>query len=438
MQPGILVRLQAARVLLEVTRNYRQLDDAIDMHREGVNKQDQALLQAICYGVMRWYLQLLFWMEHHAGRPAEDLKPAVRALILIGLYQLKYMRIPPHAAIHSTVECASHLQSKRAKGLINAVLRGFQRSLHDGQAEQRRLLQGQTEAIQYAHPNWMLQQFRTDWPQDWLEIVEHNNQQAPMVLRLDPHRLTVKDYLSQLEVEGLEASQHRVVPHAVVLNSPVDVKQLPGFDLGAVSVQDAAAQLAVPLLDHKQNHRVLDACAAPGGKTAHILQQTRPESLVAVDNDARRLQRVADTLTRIDQSATLIEGDAGNPDAWWDGKPFDRILLDAPCSASGVIRRHPDIKYLRTEKALQKAIKRQAKILDAVWQLLRPGGMLVYVTCSVFKAENQHQVARFMADRDDVELVEMQVDWGRGNIGRQVLPGEDGMDGFYFAQLLKR
>ena len=438
IKPGTAVRLQAARILLAVTEEYQQLDDAIDRYNESLSTKDAALCQAICYGVMRYHAELVFWMEHLADRPAEELKPAVQILILSGLFQLKYMRVPAHAAIHSTVECAASLRSTRAKGLINAILRGFQRHFSAADAAKyQQIVQQQPETALYAHPQWMLERFKSDWPEHWQRIARHNNEQAPMTLRLDVQQLEMQDYLIRLKSAGIEATRHPIAASAVILSQPLDVKDLPGFSEGLVSVQDAAAQLAAPMLQHNDGQRVLDACAAPGGKTAHILQLAKPASLLALDNSAARLEKVTSMLQRLGASAEVVVGDAAHTDNWWDGKLFDRILLDAPCSASGVIRRHPDIKYLRSEKALQKIIKRQKKILDAMWQLLKPKGMLLYVTCSIFKAENEDQVSAFLQRYTDARLAELSVAWGIGKTGRQLLPGDDDMDGFYFAPLIK-
>jgi 16S rRNA (cytosine967-C5)-methyltransferase len=434
-QPGVTVRVRAAQVLLAVFHDYQHLDDAIQKYVTGLGPKDSALLQAICYGVMRWYLTLMFWLELLADRPAKELKPPVRVIILIGLYQLEFMRTPAHAAIHSTVEAAEHLHAKRAKGLINAVLRAYQRRQKSEEPD-RQLLE-HTQA-RYAHPMWMLERFQTDWPDSWNQIIESNNKQAPMVIRVDLHRTSIDKYIQQLQSTKIEATHHPVAEAAVVLSKPVAVDLLPGFDEGLVSVQDGAAQLAASLLQHNSQHRVMDACAAPGGKTAHILQLQQPAYLLALDNSKERLLRVSEMLQRIGAKAEVVTGDASTPREWWDGQQFDRILLDAPCSASGVIRRHPDIKYLRTENSLRKIVKRQAKILDSLWQLLNPGGMLLYVTCSIFKIENQEQVTAFLNRHEDASLEEMTGDWGRGRIGRQLLPGDYDMDGFYFAPIRKQ
>jgi 16S rRNA (cytosine967-C5)-methyltransferase len=435
LPPGVRVRVQAALVLLEVTRDYQQLDDAIQQHATGIGAADTGLMQAICFGVMRWYLTLMSWLEQLADRPVNQLKPEVRVVILIGLYQLKFMRIPAHAAIHATVESAGYLQAKRAKGLINAVLRGFQRLEKSSGQDQH---QQAREEVRYAHPQWMLQEFQADWPDSWYQIVEYNNRQAPMALRVNLQRITREEYLAQLQQSAIDAHVHPVAESCIVLSSPVAVDMLPGFQDGLVSVQDAAAQLAAPLLRHTDRHRVLDACAAPGGKTTHILEIARPAYLAALDNSSERLARVHENVQRVGAVADIVQGDASSPHEWWDGEGFDRILLDAPCSASGVIRRHPDIKYLRSPKSIARIVRRQAKILDAMWQVLNSGGMLLYVTCSIFKAENEQQIIAFLERHEDARLEAMQASWGQGTTGRQLLPGDHDMDGFYFAPIRKQ
>lgn len=428
---GVTVRQQAVKILLKVIEEYQSLDTVIEAEIEQIVELDRPLLQALCYGVMRWLHQLNEWLAQLSDRPASKLKPEVRILILLGLYQLKYTRIPAHAAIHATVACAPGLKAPHAKGLINAVLRQYQRL-------QERSELVQNERTEFSHADWMMEQIRKDWPDDWQDILNSNNQQAPMVLRLDTSNMSRPEYIDMLSVKQISASEHPHSKSAIVLEKAVNVIELPGFDQGLVSVQDAAAQLGVPLLQGKREHRILDACAAPGGKTAQILQQIAPQALYAMDNSQQRLQKLQPLFERIHASASVIVGDASKPEDWWDGKPFNRILLDAPCSASGVIRRHPDIKHLRSAKALEKIAKRQSRILDAIWPTLASGGRLVYVTCSIFKIENELQISKFLQRQEDAELEEIQAAWGRGTIGRQVLPGEDGMDGFYFAVMNKR
>ena len=426
----MLVREQAVRVLLGVIDRHQSLDSILERYLARVQFVDRPLLQTLCYGVMRWYLQLREWLAQFLDRPVDRLKPEIQILILLGIYQLRYTRIPAHAAIHATVECAAFLQVSRAGGLINAILRAYQRSEEQG-------LLTDNKATRYAHPDWMLDTIRADWPDDWRRILQNNNQQAPMVLRLDIENMSREKYLELLGSAGIEARGHKYAPAGIVLKKAVAVKELPGFAQGLVSVQDAAAQLAVPLLEATPRHRVLDACAAPGGKTAHILQQVRPAELVALDSSLQRLEKLKALLERIHQSAEIVIGDAANPEDWWDGKYFDRILLDVPCSASGVIRRHPDIKHIRSLSAVHEIVQRQARILDAVWHLLRRGGRIVYVTCSIFKSENKDQIEKFLQRQGNAVLKPIEAIWGQGQSGRQILPGESDMDGFYFAILEK-
>lgn len=429
-RPGVLVREQAARALLCVINGHQSLDGILERYLARVQPIDRPLLQTLCYGVMRWYLQLREWLAQFSDRPVDRLKPEVQILILLGIYQLRYTRIPEHAAIHATVECAASLRISYAGGLINAILREYQRGDRQG-------LLADNNTTRYAHPGWMLDMIRVDWPDDWQRVLQNNNQQAPMVLRLDVESMPREEYLELLGRIGIEACDHKHAPAGIVLKEAVEVGELPGFEQGLVSVQDAAAQLAVPLLEAMPRHRVLDACAAPGGKTAHILQQVGPGELVAIDSSPQRLKKLEALFERICRNAEVIVGDAASPEGWWDGKYFDRILLDVPCSASGVIRRHPDIKHIRSLSAVHEIVQRQARILDAVWGLLKQGGRMVYVTCSVFKSENKDQIERFLQRHGNAILKPIAGTWGRGRSGRQILPGESGMDGFYFAILEK-
>ncbi|HFE32048.1 MAG TPA: 16S rRNA (cytosine(967)-C(5))-methyltransferase RsmB, partial [Gammaproteobacteria bacterium] len=320
-------------------------------------------------------------------------------------------------------------------GLVNAVLRNFQR-----QAEELLAAADASEPGRWAHPQWLIDSVRTAWPDDWQRILTANNERAPMTLRVNVRQQSRDDYLQRLEQAGIDAEATTHSDGGIRLRSPCDVTQLPGFSEGAVSVQDEAAQLAAQLLDVRPGQRVLDVCAAPGGKTAHILERSDDIALLAVDIEARRLQRVTDNLQRLGLQAEVREGDARRPDDWWDGRPFERILLDAPCSASGVIRRHPDIKLLRRPGDIETLLELQGEILRAIWPLLAPGGMLLYATCSVLPQENQQRVAAFLAEQPDAEGRPLEADWGRASgIGRQILPGGVAqMDGFYYACLHKR
>jgi 16S rRNA (cytosine967-C5)-methyltransferase len=393
---------------------------------------DRALVQALCYGVLRWQPRLQYFADRLLKRPMKSRDRDIECLIWVGLYQLEAMRIAKHAAVDETVGAATALDKPWAGGLINALLRGFLR--------ERDALSAAADAVpaaHWAHPEWWINRLRTDWPDDWQTLLTANNAQAPMTLRVNRRQGSREHTLQQLARAGHHATINAHAPDAITLESPCDVLQLPGFALGAVSVQDAAAQLACGLLDAQPGQRVLDACAAPGGKTAHLLEAADID-LVAIDRDATRLTRVRETLDRLGLTARLIAADALQTRDWWDGRPFDRILLDAPCSASGVIRRHPDIKLLRRADDIAALAAAQRALLAALWPLLAPGGMLLYVTCSVLAEENRQNVNAFLDDHADARARPIDATWGRAaGPGRQILPGESGMDGFYYALLEK-
>ena len=408
---------------------------------------ERALAQEMCYGVLRWQPRLTAILGHLMHKPLKDRDANIHALLLLGLYQLIYMRTPNHAAVTETVSATKALNKVWASGLVNAVLRGYVRDAQHLATEVDR-----DEAVACAHPAWLLNAIKVAWPTvasdilpqaPWQAIVAANNQRPPMTLRVNARHMDRAAYLQALHAVDIEAHAAPHTSHGITLTQPVDVGRLPGFKDGWVSVQDAAAQLAASLINAPQvGQRVLDACAAPGGKTAHILELQPGIALTALDNDDQRLNRVRETLQRlgldIDGSARVRQGDAATPATWWDGEPFDCILLDAPCSATGVIRRHADIKYLRRPEDIATLAEQQARILEALWPLLRSGGMLLYVTCSILPQENQQQIIRFLAAHPDAREQLICADWGRPvEVGRQVLPGEDAMDGFYYAQLIK-
>jgi 16S rRNA (cytosine967-C5)-methyltransferase len=340
------------------------------------------------------------------------------------------LNIPPHAAVAKTVEASRHLGKPWAAGLVNAVLRRYEREGARLWAEIERDPQAAT-----AHPRWLLERLQHDWPQDWPSIVQANNQHPPMTLRVNALHMDREHYLRVLAESGIEAWTAEHVSHGVILGSPLDVNALPGFREGWVSVQDAAAQLAAPLLEVRLGERVLDACAAPGGKASHILESI-PCELWTVDLSAERLQQVEDNFGRLGLRARLVVGDATRPDTWWDGVPFDRILLDAPCSSTGVIRRHPDVKVLRRPQDIAALARLQGRLLAALWPLLKPGGRLLYCTCSILAEENEQVVQGFLETHSEATERTIEAAWGRLRaVGRQVLPGQYGMDGFYYARI---
>jgi 16S rRNA (cytosine967-C5)-methyltransferase len=416
-------------------RDGRNLPDALDgVLNQIPAKRDRPLAQAMAYGVLRWYWQLDWLLSQLLQTSLKKRDVDIQACLLLGLYQLMEMRIPDHAAVAETVKLASQLKKVWAKNLINGVLRNFLR-----QRETLLSSMQQHAVARTAHPLWLLTQLQQDWPQHWEAITAANNANPPMTLRVNTTQYARSTYLARLTESGISATAASHTEAGLTLTEPVGVERLPGFAQGAVSVQDAAAQLAAQLLNTQPGERVLDACAAPGGKTAHIMErQPRLAELVALDVSPERLQRVDENLMRLGLNATTLAGDASQPSSWWDQQAFDRILLDAPCSASGVIRRHPDIKLLRRADDLSQLVMAQAQILNALWPLLKSGGMLLYATCSVLQQENSQQIQRFLATQADARLVTISAAWGHElQAGRQILPGEDGMDGFFYACILK-
>jgi 16S rRNA (cytosine967-C5)-methyltransferase len=423
-------------VLNRVLQNGQSLTVALDLafsgnESETMESKDKAFVQALCYGVCRHIYRLDFILNELLDKPLKDHE--VKALALVGLYQLEFMRVKPHAAVSETVQAAR--KKPWAKALLNALLRNYLR--------QQDSLKQKADAIRssaVSHPDWLIKCIEQDWPEHAADIYLENNLQAPLVLRINLSSVSRESYMRQLEERGIIAAEVEFCPSAIVLDKPVQVELLPGFSDGQVSVQDTAAQLAATLLDIQPGQRVLDVCAAPGGKTAHILEaQPQLQELVAVDIDDARMQRVRQNLQRLKLSASLLVGDAANPQNWWDGQFFDRILLDAPCSALGVIRRHPDIKILRRADDIEQLQSLQKNILQAIWPLLAPGGILLYATCSILKQENEQQILSFLASHDDAVVEPIVADWGIAvSCGRQIITGESGMDGFYYARLSKR
>jgi 16S rRNA (cytosine967-C5)-methyltransferase len=427
-------RGRAARLLVQVVNDGHSLTNALARQPPGLDLQQQRMVQELAYGTLRWYYRLVAVLDRLLKKPLKRRDSDVRCLLLVGLYQLSHTRVPSYVAVHETVEASRELGKDWAAGLVNAVLRNYQR-----QTAALSAAVDASDVARYAHPEWLIRQLQTDWPDNWEAILHAGNQRPPFSLRVNQRNSGRDAYLEQLRKQDINA---RLLPHTtqgVLLESPLPVTSLPGFAEGTVSVQDAAAQQAAELLDLRSGQHVLDACAAPGGKTAHILE-TEPAlaSLTAVDIDARRTRLIEDNLARLGLAADLRIGDVAVPDSWWDGRPFDRILLDVPCSATGVIRRHPDIKLLRRQDDICALVDRQAGLLEAVWPLLSAGGMLLYSTCSVLAGENEQQVDRFLSGCPEAADVTPEVPWGRAaGHGRQVFPGEDDMDGFFYACLYK-
>ena len=425
--PGSGVRALAAKINARVVADGSSLEAAFAAFPPPPDR-DLGLLRELCYGSLRWHHRLAHQVKRLLRRPWDPVDPPLAALMRIGLYQLQWLRIPDHAAVAATVGAAEAFGNMRAKGFVNAVLRRFLREREKLQAR----LNGVREA-DTSHPDWMVGRLRADWPDDWRRVVEENNRPPPMWLRVNARRTTRAAYLAMLDSQDIAAKPARDLPSAVLLKRPRPRDTLPGFAEGLVSVHDAGAQLAARWLAPESGQRVLDACAAPGGKCAHLLE-SHPGlgEMVALDVDRGRLAVAAGELERLGLAASLIHGDAASPREWWDGRPFDRILLDAPCSALGVIRRHPDIKVLRRPVDIAQAAAKQRRLLEALWPLLAPHGRLLYVTCTTVHEENRDQVRNFLEATPSA-----RGEGAESPPSRQILPGETNMDGFYYACIRK-
>ena len=426
-------REAALAVLGEVLHDGRSLTSAVEGRLPRLSDpRERALARELASGVVRRLPSLRYVLARLLDRPRRRLEARLETVLLLGLYQILHTRVPSHAAVHETVRLTGRSPARR--GLANAVLRRAAKE----RAALLEDLEGTSDLeARFDHPRWLIERVRADWPDDWEAILAANSSRAPMTLRASRRAGGRAARLDALRRSGVEGSPHPVAPDAIVLFRPVGVDALPGFPEGAVSVQDAAAQLAVPLLDLEPGQRVLDACAAPGGKTAQILdEEPRLRELVAVDIDPGRLARAERAVARTSGRASLVAADASAPAEWWDGAPFDRILVDAPCSGSGVIRRRPDVKLHRRAADLDALDARQAALLEAAWDMLAPSGRLVYATCSVLLQEGAGQIASFLERHDDAEPVGIR--WGRAcGPGRQILPGESDMDGFFHACISK-
>lgn len=420
-------------MLVGVLCEGRSLGRGLEARRALPERRDDALAKEICYGVLRRLRPLEDVLDAllHRRLPAGDAD--LKIALLIGLYQLIYTRVPPYAAVATGAALAHHLGKPRASALVNAVLRNFLR--------RRNALAGRiarAETPERSHPRWLVDAVRGAWPDRWREILRANDAHPPMTLRINETRLRRGEYLKRLHALAIEA---RPAPHCgqgIILARPREVSELPGFLAGEVSVQDAAAQLAAPLLDPAAHARVLDACAAPGGKSAHLLERRPSLRLTALDIDPKRAARIGETLARLGLAATVRCADAGEPGRWWNGIPYRHILLDAPCTATGVIRRHPDLRWLRRPEDPERLAAVQTRLLTRTWPLLVRGGSLLYATCSILPPENDDVITRFLAAHPDAQSGAIDAIWGIATRhGRQVLPGEDGMDGFYYARLVK-
>ncbi|MFW0768327.1 16S rRNA (cytosine(967)-C(5))-methyltransferase RsmB [Trabulsiella odontotermitis] len=429
MKKNTNLRSLAAQAVEQVVENGQSLSNVLPPLQQKVSDKDKALLQELCFGVLRTLSQLEWLINKLMSRPMTGKQRTIHYLIMVGFYQLIYTRIPPHAALAETVEGAVAIKRPQLKGLINGVLRQFQR-------QQETLLEAFAQSENPSlHPSWLLKRLQHAYPQQWEAIVEANNQRPPMWLRVNRNHHSRDAWLALLEEAGHKGFIHPAYPDAIRLESPLPVHALSGFEEGWVTVQDASAQGCVTLLAPENSEQILDLCAAPGGKTTHILEAAPDAQVMAVDVDEKRLSRVYDNLKRLGMKAQVKQGDGRYPAQWCEGMQFDRILLDAPCSATGVIRRHPDIKWLRRDRDIPELASLQREILDAVWPYLKPGGTLVYATCSILPEENSEQIRAFLERTPDVVLS------GTGtpeDPGKQNLPAAEEGDGFFYAKLIKK
>jgi 16S rRNA (cytosine967-C5)-methyltransferase len=416
----------AARTVAEVLdgRSLKTTLAQLWPRHSSLTESQRGAIQDLGYGTLRELGRMRGLLRRMVDREPTD--PLLRALLLVALFQLKHTRAAPYAVVNGAVSTGSRLISPAFKGLINALLRRYLRE----SAQLDRTANDDDEAL-YSYPQWWIDRVRQEYPQHWVRILEAGNAHPPLTLRINRRRVDTVRYASMLADSGLPYQSLGEV--GMRLEKPVPVSRIPGFADGWVSVQDAGAQWAPQLLDLRPGQRVLDACAAPGGKAAHMLEAVEVD-LTAMDCDAGRLQRVADNFARLGLSARTLCADAGKTDTWWDGQAFERILADVPCSASGVVSRHPDIKWLRRPQDLIRFSEQQRCLLDALWKVLAPGGKLLYVTCSIFNQENELQIQRFMTRWNDAERLSLE---SFPETDGQLLPGNE-HDGFYYALLSKK
>lgn len=427
-------RLAAARALAAVLSGKASLNSSLPTQLDKVEERDRGLTQDLAFGTARWQPRLELLAAQLLQKPFKAADSEVQALLLVGLYQLFYTRIPAHAAIGETVGCADKLKKPWAKALLNAVLRRAQREGEELLASMER-----DPVVRTAHPRWLQKSLKAFWPEQWEAICAANNAHPPMILRVNRRHHSRDAYLALLGEAGIAAAACQYSRDGIVLAAACDVRGLPGFAEGWISVQDEAAQLAADLLELAPGQRVLDACCAPGGKTCHLLEAEQGlAEVVAIDLEAKRLVRVRENLARLQLDAKLIACDARDTANWWDGKTFQRILLDAPCSATGVIRRHPDIKLTRQADDIPALATLQGELLDALWPTLEVGGMLLYATCSSLPTENTEVIEAFLARTPGARELDLATEAGlRQPHGRQLLAQEGGHDGFYYAKLIK-
>lgn len=430
------LRTVAATITNEVLEGSSLLDNLEPHLITFQDLRDRAWVQAVVFGVCRHYFSLKALLRSLLKKPDSCTDKLVESLLLVGLYQLKYMRTPSFAVVAETVNAAKNLKKTWATGLVNAVLRSYLRL--EKESEDMHAIKGSMESL-YDHPHWWIDRVKADWPEEFEMVLDKDQLHPPMTLRVNLRKVTREQYMENCQLKGLECVPCDFSPAGVRLLQPVPVIALPGFNLGWVSIQDEAAQLAAHLLQVERGHIILDACAAPGGKLTHLLEMYDDITVFALEKDQERAMTINENLNRLQQSATCKVGNALSVTSLFPDVQFDRILLDVPCSGSGVVRRHPDMKLLRQSADIARFAKEQFALLSAVWPALKPGGTLLYATCSVFSVENEEVISRFLESEKTALCDVIDETWGNtGKVGKQILPGMHEMDGFYYARLKKQ
>lgn len=432
-------RFIALKICLTVIEQGRSLSQTLP---EGLaqfsDRRERNFTQNLVLGTIRWQGRLAAIRDQLLKKKLKAKDEDINQLILLGLYQIIYMDTPEHAAVSETVALVQKLKKPWAKALVNGVLRNFLRN-QQATCDEADLKPSQ----KYAHPQWLFKALRKAYPDDWQQVMQANNEIAPLTLRVNAIQQSREDYLNILQQQDINASLHALAPQGIQLQQSTDITALPGYEEGLFSVQDAAAQQAANILKPQADERILDACAAPGGKTTHLLELSNNQAKVlALEVEPERIERLAENLYRLDLEADYQVGDASQPNEWWDQQAFDKILLDAPCSATGIIRRHPDIKQHRTAEDIEALVETQAEILEALWPTLKPGGQLLYATCSVLPAENTLQMENFISKHADAKVIELDLPNSKtfSTPGYQYLPGipkEYPVDGFFYCLIEK-
>ena len=438
---GALIRAEAAVVAKKVIIHKRSLDRILEESNFNFGQQEKSIFKAICYGTIRFHWELKNKIYQFVDRPIHNKDRIIEILLETALFQIEAMRIPRHAIVSETVKAAKLLNKNNLSGFVNGMLREYLRSTKN--------LDSEDEEVIYNHPQWIIDKIRDSWPKYFTKILKNNNLQAPMWLRVNQKKITAQKYLKKLarqgNLNGEDVGYIGGLSYSICLKKPIPINYLPDFEKGYVSIQDGAAQIAAECLLKKRGGNILDACAAPGGKTGQLLEMIDDDSMVtAIEIDSNRVGMIAQNLDRLGLSAKIITGDVNESKIWWNKEKFDLILLDVPCSASGVIRRHPDIKHLRKEKDILSLQQKQLNLINSAWDLLAPNGRLMYVTCSIFNEENDEVINQFQQKHDNVVLKDLllnnniQTVMHRTAHGYQLLPGSKNMDGFYFACIEKK